>query len=615
VSAAVAVPRRDLRAGARACTRAGSRAAAPAVLALAAGLRVVALSRTPLDPFYDAAVRSMGTSWHAFLVGAFDPSARVAIDKPPFDLWLQVAATKLFGFGPFALLLPAALGGTLAVAALYDLVRTLISRRAGLAAALALAVLPVSVISSRSDTMDSVMAALLVGAFAIAARGLRHGGTRHAVAAGALVGLAFEVKLFEALVAALPLAAMWALGAAGERRRRLRQGAAGAAACVVVGLGWLVVMGTLVPPSARPWAFGSTDGSAWHAALVYDGWDRLAHATPGTAGAAASASVSALQRVPASAGPLRLLSARDHLGSRLGVELAAAWLAVALAVATRAWRGLDRAGRAGLIALCAWLALGTVLFSGQSALRPRYLEAFDPAVAACLGAGIVLAAGALGARMRSPGAAHALAAALAALLVAPLATSVQAVAAHVEDSGAVGAMPSRRVAALTAYLRVHRDGARYEVASLATSPAASIIVHDGRPVLILTALGHPLETPRRLAELVAAGQVHTALAGAGCRTAGCARLGSWIRAHGVDVGGAAGQPRGVLYALSAGPRATRASSVRSRISAPVDAVLRRRATFRAVLVAPADAQAPASSSRRKPILRRTWKWSISPSPT
>ena len=53
----------------------------------------------------------MGTSWHAFLVGAFEPSAGLAIDKPPFDLWLQVASTKLFGFGPSALLVPAALGG------------------------------------------------------------------------------------------------------------------------------------------------------------------------------------------------------------------------------------------------------------------------------------------------------------------------------------------------------------------------------------------------------------------------------------------------------------------------------------------------------------------------
>ena len=59
----------------------------------------------------------------------------------------------------------------------------------------------------------------------------------------------------------------------------------------------------------------------------------------------------------------------------------------------RPWR-LDRVGRAGFVALAAWLAVGTVLFSLQAGLRPRYLEAFTPAVAGCL---------ALGTRSRASG--------------------------------------------------------------------------------------------------------------------------------------------------------------------------------------------------------------------
>src|SRR5439155_23846870 len=105
---AVAAPA-PARIGARsATTRSTERLAAGAIFALAAALRFAAPGRTRLDPFYDAAVRSMGASWHAFLVGAFDPGTRMAIDKPPVDLWLQVAATKLLGFNAFALLLPAA---------------------------------------------------------------------------------------------------------------------------------------------------------------------------------------------------------------------------------------------------------------------------------------------------------------------------------------------------------------------------------------------------------------------------------------------------------------------------------------------------------------------------
>ena len=103
----------------------------PRSCALAAALRLAGLGAGAPDPFYDAAVRSMGTSWHALLVGAFEPGARVAIDKPPVDLWLQVASTKLFGFTTAALALPAAIAGTLAVAAVYDLLASLFGRRAG----------------------------------------------------------------------------------------------------------------------------------------------------------------------------------------------------------------------------------------------------------------------------------------------------------------------------------------------------------------------------------------------------------------------------------------------------------------------------------------------------
>ena len=547
MSTAVDASRLDVWWGLRARAAAAERLAAGAVFALAAALRFAGLGRTPLDPFYDAAVRSMGTSWHAFLVGAFEPSARLAIDKPPLDLWLQVASTKLFGFGTFALLLPEAVGGTLAVVALYDLLRTLAGSRVALAGALALAVLPVAVITSRSDTMDSVMAALVIAAFAVAARGMPRASARHALAAGALLGLAFEVKLFEALVPALPLALMWWLGARAPRRRRLQTGALAIAAFVVVALAWLVVVTTVVPASERPWAFGSSNGSPWDAAFVYDGWDRLTGAATEGATAAGSAA-----RIPGVPGPLRLLSATDHVGARLGVELAAAWAALALLGATRAWRRLDRPGRAGLAALATWLALGTVLFSAQRVLRPRYLEAFDPAVAACLGAGVVLAADALVARLRraAPAIRAVCVGALSAVLVCSLATSVHAAAAHVEDSGRVGALPSARVQELSAYARAHQGSARYELASLATSPAAPIIVRDARPVLVLTADGRSLVSPHELAELVAGGQVRTALVGSGCTSAGCISLAHWIRAHGVDVSYAAGDPQaGSVFAL------------------------------------------------------------------
>jgi 4-amino-4-deoxy-L-arabinose transferase-like glycosyltransferase len=363
-------------------------AAAAAAVALAAALRLPGIGAGRPDPYYDAAVRSMGESWHAFWMGAFEPGARVAIDKPPVDLWLQVASTKLLGFSTAALVLPAAIAGTLAVAAVYDLLRTLFGPRAGVAGAFALAVLPIAVISARSDTMDAVMAALVVTAAALTARAVRSGRVALAVAAGAVLGLAFEVKLFEGLVAAPALVALWWFGGGSDRRRRVGGLVGAGAAFAVVALAWLVAI-SLAPGHTRPFALGSTDGSAWNAVFAYDGVDRLRADAPRRADPPPAA---ALAREPAPPGTLRLLSTRASLLARIGVFALAAAAALALALATGARRRLDRTGRAGLAALAVWLGCGLLLVSAMHSLHPRYLEAVTPAVAAGLGAGAALAA-------------------------------------------------------------------------------------------------------------------------------------------------------------------------------------------------------------------------------
>ncbi len=113
--------------------RAAAWVALAAITAGAAALRFAHLGQVIGDPFYDGAVRSMGLSWHNFFFGAVEPSGAIAIDKPPVDLWLQVASVKLLGFGSAALKTPEALAGTLAVPLLYAAVRPVFGVRAGLA--------------------------------------------------------------------------------------------------------------------------------------------------------------------------------------------------------------------------------------------------------------------------------------------------------------------------------------------------------------------------------------------------------------------------------------------------------------------------------------------------
>ncbi|MGQ3031814.1 MAG: ArnT family glycosyltransferase, partial [Ferrovibrionaceae bacterium] len=123
-----------------------------AILALGTALRLWQLDRNRFGTdYYSAGVRSMAESWHNFLFNAFDPAGFVSLDKPPVAFWLQVLSTKLFGFNGFAVLLPQVIEGVAAIALLNHLVARRCGRLAGLAAALFLAMTPISVAVDRAS--------------------------------------------------------------------------------------------------------------------------------------------------------------------------------------------------------------------------------------------------------------------------------------------------------------------------------------------------------------------------------------------------------------------------------------------------------------------------------
>jgi 4-amino-4-deoxy-L-arabinose transferase-like glycosyltransferase len=375
----------------------------------AAALRLITIGSVETDPFYDAAVRSMGLSWHNFFFGAFEPGASVSIDKPPVDLWLQVATVKLFGFTSTTLKLPEAIAGIAAVPVLFVAVRRIWSVTAGLAAAAALAVLPVDVITSRSDTMDGVMMLLIVVALVFFVRACETGRTRWLLAGAAMLGIAFDVKILESLVALPGLAVLVLLGFPGTLRARALKLAAAAAIYVVFALAWLGAT-LLAPASDRPWAIGSTNGSAWNAVFVFNGTERLGGKSP---------EPQFTQYEPGHKYPVATQSERDHIpivppsavrllarigplsGERLGLELLAGLLLgiPALLWSIRRRRESDADDDEGegartrtlriavAAALALWLLTGIVLFSHMARLHPRYVEGLVPPVAATLGIG------------------------------------------------------------------------------------------------------------------------------------------------------------------------------------------------------------------------------------
>jgi len=575
----------------RAATVAGTVGPMALITVAGAVLRLWSFDRVGPNPFYDAAVRSMSLSWHNFFFGAFEPGAQVSVDKAPADLWLQVASTKLLGFTDVAMRLPEVAGGILAIPLLYDLVRRLFGRVAGLAAAATLAVLPAAILTAHSDTMDSVMMALDVLAAWLVVVGAQRRSAWPVVGAGAVVGLAFNVKLFEALIFLPALALLAILAGEGSVRRRSVALGGSLAALLTVGLGWIAVA-SLTPLGQRPWPIGSTDGSIWNVVFAYDGVNRVA----------ARASTAALAIDPP--GVLRFFSRTGHdylltVGTTLLAALVLGGAALAVAVLERRPRpGRRSLPLAGAAFFGTWLVIGVGLLSDMQRMQPRYLDAVVPAIAAVVGIGIGALAGAprrvarvalataaagvavIGILLAHPpgwlavlalgaaaGGALAVFAvsdrrraavlavcAMLAILAVPAAGAVTVAGQHHSDAGLPSRMTTGEVARLSAFLVRHQGGARFEVASPSVVRAAPLIVHDGRPVLMLTSLdGRPLLSAARLAALVSGGQVRYALLGrAACATSAgrtCAPAVEWAMRHAHDVSTSAGLPAGTLYAL------------------------------------------------------------------
>ncbi len=567
------------------------------ITAVAAALRFAQLESVSANQFYDAAVSSMSASWHNFFFGAFDPAGILSIDKPPLDLWLEVVSVKLLGFNQFALKLPEALGGTLAVPLLYDTVRRVAGRPSGLAAAAALAVLPESVLTSRSDTMDSLMMLIVIAALWLTVRACTSEtpDRRAIVLAGVAFGLAFNVKLLEAAIAVPPVVVLYLLAGGGERRRRVRDLLAGAGAMVGVALAWAIPAS--IAPGTHPWPVGSTDGTVWNAMFVFNGFGKVSGAAQSTK--------------PGGPGPFRLLvSTGWHYDVLFGCVLVAA-IAIGATAAFRAIRHRPAPARAQpmtdlphafAIALAVWIVFAVLVFDNMSTVHARYLEALAPALAAAIGYGAASLAGLTGSagqiRAARPsllamalalvvicsytlhfkpasigwGAGALILSAVGAALIGRAQTSMQLAAkwllaglivacalvfpvheaislvrSGADDSRGLAVTTPGDAAALSRYLSPHTAGVRYELAVDEPLALAPLVIHDQRPILPLTSFGgRPLiGLPRLLAEVRTGAVRYGLVAGYHCGEsnsgwAACGPAAQWIRHNGVDVSTEAG---------------------------------------------------------------------------
>ncbi|MGP4054442.1 glycosyltransferase family 39 protein [Mycobacterium sp. 4D054] len=327
------------------------------------------------NAYYSAAVQAGTQNWTAMFFGSSDAANAITVDKPPAALWVMTASARLFGFGPWSVLVPQALMGVAAVAVLYLAVRRVSGHGAGLLTGSVLATTPVAALMFRFNNPDALLVlSLVVAAFCTQRACEKDTGRWWLVAAGAAVGFGFLAKMLQALLVLPALATAYLVAGHRPLGRRLADTLA-AAGAFVLSAGWYLLLVEWWPDERRPYIGGSQTNSILELTMGYNGFGRLTGDEPGGLG-----------NLNHDVGWGRLF------GFGMGADVA--WLLPAAIVCLAAGfvitRGRPRTdpARAALILWTGWLAVTAVVFSFMNGIvHPYYTVALAPAIGAVIGIG------------------------------------------------------------------------------------------------------------------------------------------------------------------------------------------------------------------------------------
>lgn len=340
------------------------------------------IEQAPLEPYYEAAVRSMSTSWHDFFYGAFDPAGTITLDKLPGAFWLQALSVRIFGFHTWAIVLPQVIAGVLAIIFLFRAVERLMGTWAGLVSASLLALSPATVALNRGNISDTDMVLFLVLAANSVSAAIVTGRLRSLIFAAVWVGLAFQTKMVEAWLVLPGMGLAYVLGSTRPITMKLRQLLVAGLVAVVASLAWMTVV-TAIPQSSRPYIDGSQQDSLFEQVFVYNGFGRFGNDTPvqelfgqGFGGKGLSELVTGPPP-----GWNRLFT--GDVGRDTGFLLPAALVVGVAGFFT------NRRSRSFSVLWTGWLITLVVVFSFGTTLNSYYTAALSPPVAAILGAGTV----------------------------------------------------------------------------------------------------------------------------------------------------------------------------------------------------------------------------------
>lgn len=370
--------------------------------------------------YYAAGIRSMADSWHNFFFVSFDPGGFVTIDKPPLGFWLQTLSAKIFGFTPFSIFLPQAICGVLAVLLLYTLVRRHFGVVAGLVAALALAVSPISVVTDRNNTIDGTLAlVLLLSAWAVI-HAAEKGKLRWLLLSGLFVGIGFNIKMAEAYLVVPALGLTYLLCAPRRIWTRIWHLLLALLVMLVISLSWALAV-DLTPAPQRPYVGSTQTNSELNLAFGYNGLNRLhignVGGRPGRdAGNAASSNRETTQSQSANTGnggsiknnsssnttPSQIPQFRGggradllglfgaSMGGQIGWLLPFALLAIIALLWQRRFNFQQDRQQLGLVLWGCWLLTMAVFFTLDGSFHQYYMTEMAPGLSAMVGIGMVV---------------------------------------------------------------------------------------------------------------------------------------------------------------------------------------------------------------------------------
>ncbi|WP_067470273.1 glycosyltransferase family 39 protein [Nocardia amamiensis] len=339
------------------------------------------------NSFYSAAVQAGSVSWKAFFFGSSDAANSITVDKPPASLWLMELSVRAFGLNSWSILVPEVLLGVATVALVWATVRKPFGPAAGLIAGSALAVTPVAALMFRFNNPEALLVFLMVAAAWAMTRAVADGRWRWLVLTGVLIGFGFLTKQLQVLLVVPALALTYLIAGPPKLGKRIVQlFAAGAA--MVVAAGWWLLAVELWPASSRPWIGGSHENSILELTLGYNGLGRLNGNERGSVGPGGELPPGG-NGMWGDTGITRLFEPAQ--GGQIAWLIPAALVALVVGIILRSKSIRTDQQRASLILWGGWLLVTGLVFSFMGGIFHQYYTvALAPAVAALVGAGVVL---------------------------------------------------------------------------------------------------------------------------------------------------------------------------------------------------------------------------------